>query len=375
MKLTRKVTVISPVHEVNDIRVYKKEALSLCNAGYQVSIIAKESAQKIDINPDINVIELSYKNRLFRFLNIPRIIFLALKENADIYHIHNPDTLPVGFFLKFFRKKVVYDTHENFYKKIHVRAWIPKPIRTMIASFIFHSEVIGSKFFNATILTQEEQLKDYTRSHLIGNAPIANVMQRSTQKRSLPVDKIKLVFIGGISIDRGLMHMIKLCQEMNDKTPTELYLIGPAINAMTQFELSDIVNQYDNIFYKGSIAQESAFEIAKNCDYGLIIFDDVADYSDISPNKLFEYMMLGTPFVATSFPKWVDFLKKEEAGFFVLPNKIDSSFANELIQFRSDLSRYSKMVDSGIDFINNTYNWNIVDEPKLLDLYCKVLGE
>lgn len=375
MSTVKKITIICPVHQSNDIRIYKKEALSLSKLGYQISIISKQHDYDSDVIHGIEHISLDYKNRLARFLSIPKIIVLALKERADVYHIHNPDTLPIGLFLKLFRKKVIYDTHENFHKKIHLRQWIPKLIRSLIANVVFYGEKYSSYFFDATIVTQKEQCHDYVRSCLIGNSPLVETTNTSIIKvRSLNAP-IKLVYVGGISHDRGVLHMINLCNKMNDIYSTELYLVGPTINSLTNDDLLKLINQHDNIFYKGSLEQHIAFDVVKDCDYGLILLDDVADYSETSPNKLFEYMMLGTPFVATNFIKWQDLLEQEKAGFFVSVDEINDELASALIDNYKDSITYQEMAMSGIKFVTQKYNWNISDEPQLIELYNKVLRE
>ena len=369
----KKVTIICPVHQSNDIRIYKKEALSLYNFGYKISMISRchdHSAEELD---GFTHISLDYKNRLSRFLSIPKIIFLALKERADVYHIHNPDTLPIGLFLKLFRKKVIYDTHENFHKKIHLRQWIPKLIRGFIANVVFYGERYSSYFFDATIVTQQEQCNDYVRACLIGNSPIIPVKNSSYIKHHNN-DVIKLVYVGGISDDRGLSHMLNLCSLMNAIRTTELHLIGPPINSLTSNSLLAIIDKYDNVFYKGVIAQSNAFEIVKMCDYGLILLDDVADYRDTSPNKLFEYMMLGTPFIATDFPKWQSLLNGTNAGFFISPQKLNTEFSAQLISNIEHSFSYQNMALSGVEFVTEQYNWKVSDEPKLIKLYKQILG-
>ncbi|CCO48260.1 putative Glycosyl transferase, group 1 [Vibrio nigripulchritudo SOn1] len=365
-----KVTIISPVHKVDDIRIYKKQAASFLSQGYTVSAIAKKGA---DSQLVFQVFELCYKRRISRFLSIPKLIYIAWKEDANIYHIHNPDTLPIGLVLKLFGKTVIYDTHENFRKKILLRQWIPRAIRGLVANSVFYVEKLFSHCFDATIVTQKEQLSDFARSYLIGNSPILD--REFSNNTSNPLSSaLRLVYVGGISQDRGLNKMLELCSIMNSITPTELYLIGPTINSMSEQELSLIVGKLNNVFYEGVLDQKSAFKIVNSCDYGLILLEDVADYRDTNPNKLFEYMMLSTPFVASDFLKWKELLSDINAGFFIQPKDINIDFARKLINLRYNEELYQEMSNSGVDFVKNVYNWNIYDEPKLLGLYKKLLG-
>lgn len=367
-----KVCIVSPVHNSTDIRIFKKEAVSLLKLGYDVSVICKSDDANLNKLLGIKVHTLNYTSRLTRLFCIPKVLYLALKEKSDIYHIHNPDTLPVGLGLKLFRKKVIYDTHENFREKILLRIWIHKSIRRFMANFIFYSEKLFSYFFDATIVTQTEQLREYTRSLLIGNSPLISTKSDFRIKKSNK-EVIKLVYVGGISDDRGLRHMLKLNSLMNIIKSTQLHLIGPPINSLTSDSLSEVISTSCNVVYHGSLEQEAAFDIVKNSDFGLILLDDVADYRDTSPNKLFEYMMLGTPFIATEFPKWRNLLINEKAGFFISPDNINFTIANQILDERADLESYMKMASAGIKYVNDEYNWVLSDEPKLIKLYRKLM--
>lgn len=367
-----KVCIVSPVHNTSDIRIFKKQFTSLVNRGFKVSVICRADMIYAKSTKGVKITALDYSNRFLRFLHIPKIIYMALKDNADVYHIHNPDTLPVGIVLKLFGRKVIYDTHENFRKKILLRKWIPSLIRATIANMVFYGEKACSHLFNATIVTQEEQKKDYKRSCLIGNSPILP-KRHSLLNKSLEKDVLRLVYVGGISEDRGLSHMLRLCSLMNEVHPTELTLIGPAINSLTNEKLLELVSKTSNVIYKGTLAQSEAFEIVKGSHYGLILLDDVADYRETSPNKLFEYMMLGTPFIATNFDKWQSLLGSINAGFFVTPSTLNLQIAKKIAQAWLDDDNYKALSTEGAGFICNTYNWELTDEPKLLKLYEEVL--
>lgn len=369
-----KVCIISPVHDTTDIRIFKKQALSLLNQGYQVSAICKQDSAGFAAIFDIKLQTLAYKSRLSRFISLPKILKLALKEKADIYHIHNPDTLPIGILLKVFRKKVIYDTHENFKKKILLRQWIPKALRAVIASSVFYTEKLFSYCFDATIVTQDEQLKTYHGTTLIGNSPLlpSDFFMDCVKPKS--ADIIKLVYVGGISEDRGLSNMLTLYSVLNSITTSELHLAGPAINSTSKEDIISKVEEHKNVFYHGVLMQKEAFKLIKQSDFGLILLNDVADYKNTSPNKLFEYMMQSTPFIASDFKKWKEVTHGVNAGFFISTNKIDNNFAQLLSKYKNSPKMYNTMSKEGSVFIKNHYNWQIVDEPKLLNLYTNIIG-
>ncbi|MDX1405860.1 MAG: hypothetical protein R3192_15045, partial [Woeseiaceae bacterium] len=90
-----KVCVVAPVHVWDDVRVFQKEATTLARAGYRVTLIAKAQSRfihnGIEVIPSISSSEF----RLVRFLLLPLVAIQALLQNANIYHLHNPDTIPI----------------------------------------------------------------------------------------------------------------------------------------------------------------------------------------------------------------------------------------------------------------------------------------
>ncbi|MCE2572589.1 glycosyltransferase [Motilimonas eburnea] len=370
-----RICIISPVHTQEDIRVFKKELSSLINtfSDGKFLLICRSGQSEQVFDNDVNLFLLNYSNRLSRFLFQPKIFIKALKFNADIYHIHNPDCLIIGLALKLSGKKVIYDTHENFKKKILLRDWIPKALRMVTASSVFYLEKLLTMVFDATIVTQKEQLSQYQRSFLVGNSPLYSNEYLAVSKQYRHSNVMKLVYIGGVSEDRGLTNMLELTKKLNKKIPTQLTLIGPTINSMTQDEIIERVSKYDNVSYNGSLPQSQAFNFAATCHFGLIMLDDVADYKDTNPNKLFEYMMLGIPFIASDFKNWVDLIASEEAGIFLDSRNVTDKVVDNIISIFSNTTVYYNMAHNGIRFISECYNWKIIDEPTLISIYNKVV--
>ena len=99
-----KVCIITSVHHVLDPRIFFKQARSLAKAGYEVTLIAQN-----DKNEVINGIEViglgNPKTRFHRmFFLTSHMLKKALSINADVYHIHDPELLPVLVIIKLLTK-------------------------------------------------------------------------------------------------------------------------------------------------------------------------------------------------------------------------------------------------------------------------------
>jgi len=86
----KKICILTSVHSVFDVRIFYKEAKSLSKAGYNVTLIAQHN--KNEIVDGVKIIALPIaKNRFHRMTKIAwRLFRLALKEDADVYHFHDP---------------------------------------------------------------------------------------------------------------------------------------------------------------------------------------------------------------------------------------------------------------------------------------------
>jgi len=102
-----KICHFTIVHQPFDTRIFHKEIKTLSKAGYDVTLIAQN-----DKNETIDGVQFialqKAKNRIYRIsCSTFKIFLLALKQNADIYHFHDPELLPVGVLLMACQRPIV----------------------------------------------------------------------------------------------------------------------------------------------------------------------------------------------------------------------------------------------------------------------------
>ena len=104
---------LTSVHRAFDTRILHRECISLVRDGYFVSLVAPHGKDEEFEGVSIRAIP-TFGSRLERLTCSTRAILrAALAENADLYHFHDPELIPVGIVLKVLGKKVVYDVHED----------------------------------------------------------------------------------------------------------------------------------------------------------------------------------------------------------------------------------------------------------------------
>lgn len=111
---------------VNDYRVYR-EAKTLVDAGHEVTILAlrnKKGLPEYEEKDGIKIkrvfnYDLNLSPNLFKEIKANlQIVKSAKRENADIYHAHDLDTLiPAHIASKANNSKLIYDSHELWWSK------------------------------------------------------------------------------------------------------------------------------------------------------------------------------------------------------------------------------------------------------------------
>lgn len=374
--MSYRVVILAPVHQWDDVRVFKKEAISLADEGYDVILVANSDVvQKVDGVTIIPVWKIG-NNKYMRFLVLPFLFLQIIFLKGSVYHLHNPDTLIVAVLLKIFRRKVIYDTHEDFTKRLLSRQWIPKSVRSLVASFVGSLETSICKITDASIATQPDvALRIGNHCCVIENPPRMNEKIFRDVDRHLKnvPDKgcdFRLIYIGGVSLSRGVVDMVDAMPNINKYVDARLWLIGPESNK----ELSEVGFRagFEYVDYLPIMPQELAFAYLVKSDVGLIYLHDVGGHSKIDPNKLYEYMSFRKPFVASNFEKWKDKVGYLNAGIFVDPGNA-SLLAQEIIKL-SSLGRdaLNDMGERGYSYVMD-HCWE-AEFVKLNRVYRKILS-
>lgn len=371
----KKVCIVAPIHIWDDVRVFKKQAVSLVNNGYDVTLIARMDKSLDGTKQEgVKLIRsrISDKGKLGRILCIYQVFLQALNLRADIYHLHNPNTIPIALLLKVCSKRIIYDTHENFSQRLLFRNWIPKPLRGPMCQLVSLMEKVTAHLSVASIATQSEVVERLgEKAVLIGNSPRynSNLIKKVMNLRegiSKPSD-FRLVYLGSINESRGITDIVDSLEEVNKKISARLWLIGDIDETYKQ-KLEEL-SGWKYVDFLGRLEQESAFAYVAMSDLGLICIHDVGDHSKTDPNKLYEYMSFGVPFVASDFEDWKNKLMPIDAGFFVKPS--DSTLLSKAIfQAAEDANRLKVMGNKGIEYVKSN-NWSH-EFTKLEKIYSEV---
>jgi glycosyltransferase involved in cell wall biosynthesis len=370
-----KVCMLTSVHIPFDGRIFHRACKTLVRAGYDVTLIARHD--KAEVVDGVRVVPLPQpKNRLHRATGVLwRLYRLAVREDADVYHFHDPELMIVGLLLKLRGKKVIWDAHEHYPNSILDKFYIWKPLRVVTArSFdLFERAVV--RFFDYVIYTTPSVGARYAtmkvRSGRVENYPI--VKSAETIQRQ-PQDKI--IYLGGMSRIRGLVEVVEAFALVVRKYPHwQLCLVGSCRPASLEGELRDVARELGveaNVQFVAWVPYEEKEKLSSQASMGVITYLPHPNNTSCLPNKLFDYMLVGLPVIASNFPLYREVVEASRCGLLVDAAKPpEIAAAMEYLIEHPDEAR--QMGENGRRAVLEKYNWE-KESQQLLRIYDTVLG-
>lgn len=374
-----KVCVLSSVHPCFDVRIFQKQARSLSQAGYEVTLAAIGDFEE-EIVEGIRILGLPQpRSRLLRPVNWWRLLRIALQERADIYHFHDPDLLlPAVLIKKLTRRPIVYDVHENYPEDVLTKEWIPGPLRRFVSSMVRIFENLAVRMMDGVVVVNrhlEERFADKTRVVKVANyarlEAFLNNEDRTEHKesRALPY----FVYAGRVSDDRGIHQCLRALESLGEDT-ADLLCAG-RIGHVAEEGFRELLEsrRSDRRFkYLGLLPYEAIPPLLRDALAGLLCFQPTPNNVLGTPNKLFEYMSACIPVIASDFSFIREVVAESDCGLLVHPDDVDqiASAMAQLLQYPEEAAR---MGANGLRAARERYNWQ-VEEKKLLSFYEALLG-
>jgi glycosyltransferase involved in cell wall biosynthesis len=369
----KKICVLTSVHPAFDTRIFHKECKTLANAGYNVTLIAQhEKNETID---GIKVIALPKPhNRIQRmaFLSC-RILILALREKADIYHFHDPELLPVGVWLKLFTKaKVIYDVHEDYGKQILSKQYLPKLTIRFVGLFVSILEKLISRMFDGVVTATDDIANNFAGHKIavaVKNFPILSNFTEIKKYNKDDNASFNLIYAGGLTEIRGVTQIVQSLEYINPEKQVTLTLYGNFYPPIYEKQIRSLKG-FEKVEYLGWIESREIPEKMAQADVGIVCLHPITNYLAALPIKLFEYMAAGLPVIASNFPLWKEIVEDNNCGICVDPlNPKEIAKAVKYLMEHPELRK--KMGQNGRRAVEEKYNWE-KEAEKLLKVYRKL---
>ena len=340
---------------------------SLSLSGYNVSLLVADGLGD-SRNSNIDIIDVgSSHGRISRIIksSIQMLIF-CLKSKGYIFQLHDPELIPIGLILKACGKTVIFDSHEDYPKQILSKWYLNKRFRFLISKLYDIFEKQCCKYFDGIITPTDGLLEKFSQVHnsviQIRNYPLYEPLEFEHQVRS-----DKLVYIGDITDVRGVLEMVKVLEHLPDDV--RLCLIGKFRDPKLEI-MARRMTGWSKVDYLGYVPFEKAKSHMRTAIAGLVLLSPTIAYKEALPVKLFDYMNLGIPVVATNIPLWETILGEGKCGFTVDPQNTPK-IAEIINSLRNDHDLSNQMGKSGNQAIYQKYNWES-QRVKLVKLYRQI---
>lgn len=366
-----KICHMTSVHPSEDIRIFRKECVSIAKAGYEVFLVERgESYDKNGVHI-VGVGEIP-ASRMKRMIQGGKAVYeKALALDCDLYHIHDPELLRFALKLKRKGKKVIFDSHELTRQQIRIKPYLPRRLAGLLSwlyslyenrilcridGVIFPCPVDG-KFplpgKNPTFVNNYPRLSELYDQY----DPIAEK------------DPNTVCTVGSLTYNRGTKHLIQAACLAGCR----VLLAGRLSPLSFEKEVLEMPES-KNAEFLGFQDRQGVIALLRRARIGVSPLLPIGQYQIVEnmPTKVFEYMAMGLPVVLTKKRFSEEMVEKYKFGVCVDPqNTVE--FAAAIRDLLDNPAKAHEMGENGRRAVKEVFNWE-KEEKNLLQLYHTCLA-
>jgi glycosyltransferase involved in cell wall biosynthesis len=371
-----RVAHLSSGHHADDTRIFWKECLSLARTGrFDVSLtIPEEHPSRLPGLPaevEVSVVR-SRPGRRGRMLITPWPLLAAgLRRKAEIYHVHDPEMLFAALLLRLMGKTVIYDAHEDVPRDILARAWVPSPLRGLLARAAGAFEWFAGQTLSGVIAATPVIARRFpaSRTALVQN--FARISEFPEPSAWLADSPPALAYVGGITVDRCAPEMVEAVARLDRFPGARLIMAGGIHPPDLEKRLAGMPG-WDRVDYRGIQDRPGVLRILAESRIGLVLFHPLQNYAEAQPVKLYEYMAAGLPVVATDLPRLRKTIEAHCCGICVPPRDVDAT-TRAIERLLDHPAEAAEMGRRGREAAMKFFSWES-EERTLLEFYRRIAG-
>lgn len=365
-----KICHLTSVHPPFDTRIFHKECRSLADAGYEVVLVAPHTHSEAVNGVRIRAITKA-RSRLVRMVFTAFQAYrAAVQEQAQIYHLHDPELLPFGLLLRLRGATVVYDVHEDYTTSVKQRYNLPRWITSILSATIALCEPLMARPMKV-VIAERYYRRRFPHSIEVLNYPLVGRLEQCgdySGSRSL-----HLLYTGGISEDRGALIYAQLVRNFVD---LEITLVGRCSETLVERMRTIAGDGASRLHFECTergVDYEYVIDAYKKQTWlaGIALFPPTQHYIEKELTKFFEYMTVGLPIICSNFPVWKQLMMESRAGLCVNPNDLHDIM--NAVRFLSKNPQYAQLLSHhGRQAVRERYHWS-TQAQQLLRFYADML--
>jgi len=296
------------------------------------------------------------------------------KIDADCYHFHDAELIPVALLLRLAGKAVVYDIHEDLPRTVSYKPYVPKWLRKPLEKIFEVAESAAVRFFSGLIAATPEIASRFLRANsliaIVQNYPLIEEFPRIMSAE--PQTPGYVTYVGQrITVARGAQEMVRAMSLLPASIDARLKLVGSVESERLLGDLT-LIPGWAKTDYLGPQDRAGVADVIQRAIAGLVVLHPEPNYINSYPVKLFEYMCAGIPVIASDFPIFRSIVECSQCGLLVDPlNPRELAAAIEYLTTHPAEAR--EMGARGRLAVETHYNW-ANEKEFLLGLYREVCG-
>lgn len=368
-----KITHLTSAHARYDTRIFIKMCSSLAtNENYKVNLILADGKGNETKN-SVNIVDVGAKTggRISRMTKTVQKVFQkAVELDSDIYHLHDPELIPIGLKLKKLGKRVIFDAHEDLPKQLLGKPYLNKVAKVILSkTFEIYEKYACKKFdyiVTATPYIRDKFLEINENTIDVNNFPILEELANETLWNE---KKDEVCYVGGIAQIRGIKEVVKA---MGLTKNVKLNLVGAFSEKDVEVEVKNY-GGWAKVNELGFLGRDGVADVMSHSKAGIVTFYPLPNHIDAQPNKMFEYMSAGLPIIASNIELWKEIVEGNSCGICV--NPFEPKEIAEAIEYIITHPKVAEqMGQNGKKAVLEKYNWG-VEEKKLFEVYEKISNE
>jgi glycosyltransferase involved in cell wall biosynthesis len=382
-------------HSPLDGRVFYKEAVSLVNAGFEVTILAPSLDRKtigrkkeIRLNKDrtlensgVNFQFYHYNKRFPKqfgirdFITKRRILRKLVEIDADVYHFHEDGiSMEVSLELKKVRpsNRIVFDFHEFFL--IKKRDKLPKRKREFLKYIKLEKGIVE---ISHLIIAVSDFVKAYFEG--LNARQVVKIMSCQSKlifKSPAKPKGNKPFFIcheGRMLFDRGLKLIVEIMKNIADRD-IECLIIGSLPLKEREYFVRKTRDYKieDKFTITGWLDYSEVAQYLSQAHLGLFFAMSANGRFGIS-NKFFNYLRYGLPILSLTNITTDGILSRYKCGYpFTEPDA--KAIADKIVELKRNRELYRTLSANSRAAFENEFNWERM-ETILVDAYQELFDE